>query len=167
MRHAIIENDAPVEYHGKFAVDSEGTQHPLRPMTRKEKLAYGIYEIEHQHDVPLGYIQTGRELVLGNGVVLDQPVCKRKPKSQIIAGIKAEAHRRIVAFVPEWKQRNLLAQATLLIEKGRGNWTTTETAAWEAGEAVWAQVEAIRAASDALEEMEPLPTDFTDDSYWP
>ena len=27
--------------------------------------------------------------------------------------IKAEAHRRIVAIIPEWKQRNLTAQATV------------------------------------------------------
>ena len=81
--------------------------------------------------------------------------------------IKAEAYRRIVAIVPEWRQRNLLAQASLLAEKGRDNWSTAETAAWEAGEAVWSQVAAIRAASDVLEAMEEIPADFTDDSYWP
>lgn len=81
--------------------------------------------------------------------------------------VKAEAHRRIVAICPEWKQRNLTAQATLLAEKGRANWTAEEADRWDAGATLWAQISAIRVASDALEAMTPIPADFADDSYWP
>jgi hypothetical protein len=80
--------------------------------------------------------------------------------------VKAEAQRRIVAFVPEWKQRSLIAQAAILAEKGRANWTADELAAWNAGSAVWGRVAVLRAASDALEAMDPIPADYTDDSYW-
>lgn len=80
--------------------------------------------------------------------------------------IKAEAERRILAILPEWKQRNLTAQAAILAEKGRDNWTDAELIAWTAGEALWAQVAAIRAASDALEAMDPIPDDVTDDAHW-
>lgn len=83
------------------------------------------------------------------------------------AGIKAEAYRRIIAICPEWKQRNLVAQASILAEKGRANWTPEEAAAWAAGEAIWEQIAAIREASDQLEAMDPLPTDFRDEQYWP
>jgi hypothetical protein len=69
--------------------------------------------------------------------------------------------------LPEWKQRNLLAQASILAEKGRENWTPDELAAWDAGAAAWAHVAAIRARSDQLEAMAPLPTDFNDNGYWP
>ena len=82
-------------------------------------------------------------------------------------GVKAEAYRRIVAVIPEWKQRNLTAQATQLLHKGTANWTPEDQAAWDAGNAIWGQVAAIRAASDQIEAMDPIPTDFMDDSYWP
>lgn len=81
--------------------------------------------------------------------------------------VKNEAYRRIVSIVPEWKQRNLTAQAAILADKGRANWTTEELAAWDAGEALWARVAAIRAASNTIEAMDPIPQDFDDDSYWP
>ena len=81
--------------------------------------------------------------------------------------VKDEAYRRIVAIVPEWKQRNLTAQAAILADKGRANWTTDELAAWDAGEALWARVAAIRTASNDIEAMDPIPQDFDDDSYWP
>lgn len=67
--------------------------------------------------------------------------------------VKAEAYRRIVALVPEWKQRNLIAQATQLLKIGPANWTPAQQAAWNAGDALWTQVAAIRAASDANEAL--------------
>lgn len=84
-----------------------------------------------------------------------------------VAAIKQEANRRIVAICPEWKQRNLTAQAAQLAKKGETNWTQAEAGAWTAGEALWAQIAAIRAASDAIEAMEPLPDDITADNLWP
>lgn len=87
-------------------------------------------------------------------------------RAQMIPLVKAEAERRILAIVPAWKQRNLLARATLLAEKGRDTWTDAELAEWTAGEAIWAQVVAIRTASDRIEAMIPIPDDFTADSHW-
>jgi hypothetical protein len=167
MRHAIIQNGTPVIYRGRFAVDDDGIQHPLRGMTRSEKLVHSYYEIEQDLTVPVGHVLTGVELIIGDGVVIEQATYERMSDEQLTAAIKAEAHKRINNLVPEWKQRNLTAQASILAEKGRSNWTAQEMAAWEAGEAIWAQVEAIRAASDAIEAMTPIPTDFVDDQYWP
>lgn len=81
--------------------------------------------------------------------------------------VKDEAYRRIVAICPEWKQRNLTAQASILAEKGRANWTAEELEAWNAGEAIWQSIAAIRAASDQLEAMGPIPDDYMDDKHWP
>lgn len=80
--------------------------------------------------------------------------------------VKREAMRRILAIAPEWKQRNLTAQAAILAKKGEANWTTGEQAAWDAGEALWAHIAAIRAASDVLEALDPIPNDYTADRYW-
>lgn len=90
---------------------------------------------------------------------------ERKGAATVTKQIKAEAHRRILALVPEWRQRNLLAQAVLLSEKGRGTWTTEEQGAWDAGQSLWTQIAMIRAASDALEANPP--DDFLADEHWP
>ena len=80
--------------------------------------------------------------------------------------VRAEAYRRIVEILPEWQQRNLTAQAAVLAEKGRTNWTTEELAAWDAGSALWAQVQGIRNASNTLEAMATIPSDYKEDSHW-
>lgn len=80
--------------------------------------------------------------------------------------VKAEAGRRIIAICPEWKQRNLTAQAAQLAKKGEANWTPEEQAAWDAGEALWNEIAAIRVKSDLLEAMDPIPADFAKDTYW-
>lgn len=113
--------------------------------------------------------------VLKNGVVVEVPDVEvfgtpeqqeaRAAKAHI-AAVKAEAYRRITAICPEWKQRNLTAQASILADKGRDAWTDDETAAWEAGEAIWADIKALRAASDAIEVMDPRPADVTADELW-
>lgn len=81
--------------------------------------------------------------------------------------VKAEAYRRIIEICPEWKQRNLTAQAAQLAKKGEANWTPEEAAAWAAGEAIWNQIAAIRAESDLLEAMDPIPANFYDLPDWP
>ncbi|MCI5078691.1 hypothetical protein [Oricola sp.] len=81
--------------------------------------------------------------------------------------VKAEAMRRILAICPEWKQRNLTAQAVILADKGRANWTAQDLAAWDAGKTIWDRIDAMRTASNALEAMDPIPTDYRDDRYWP
>lgn len=96
----------------------------------------------------------------------DDPIPDTPPPPVPPENVKAEAYRRIVAICPEWKQRNLTAQAVLLVEKGRSNWTAEEQAAWDAGEAIWSQIAAIRAASDVLEALDPIPTDYMDDKHW-
>lgn len=95
---------------------------------------------------------TGQQSLVGDPEPLPGPS---------VGDVKREAERRILAIVPEWKQRNLTAQAAILAKKGEANWTTEEQAAWDAGEAIWTQIAAIRAASDAIEAMDPIPDPVT------
>lgn len=88
------------------------------------------------------------------------------PIAGTVEQVKAEANRRILEIVPEWKQRNLLAQAAQLNRKPVADWTAEEQAAVDAGDAVWAQVQAIRAKSDEIEAMNPIPFNLADDSLW-
>jgi len=63
-----------------------------------------------------------------------------------IAETKAEANRRILAILPEWKQRNYTARAVEKVaagEVGDDEWNAMHTA--------WQQIKAVRVASDAIE----------------
>ena len=92
--------------------------------------------------------------------------------AQIVA-VKTEAGRRIVAIIPEWKQRNLTARAAMLGIKGVSNWTSSEQDEFDAGLLLWGQVDAIRTRSDVIEidlaamTMEQLQTfDAVDELNW-
>jgi len=166
-QHAILQDGVLVEYQGRFAVDNEGIQYPLKPMTPAEKLAFGIYEITDSNIVPTGHRKIGTELVLEGETVIRRPVAEPLEPGELIFAIKTEASRRIVAFCPEWKQRNLTAQAAILAKKGEASWTPEEAAAWAAGEAVWTYIAQVRAASDALEASDPPVYDYDSDEHWP
>jgi hypothetical protein len=75
-------------------------------------------------------------------------------KDKLIAEIKAEAGRRILLIMPEWKQRNLTARGVQLMNIARLNGTLTTGEETEAAaiDAVWeSTVVPIRAHSDQLE----------------
>jgi len=82
--------------------------------------------------------------------------------------IKAEARRRILNAYPEWMQANMTARGVELqdIWRRNGQWTAEEQGEADALAAAWAWIKGIRAKSDALEAMSPIPTDYTADQYW-
>jgi len=82
--------------------------------------------------------------------------------------VKAEAGRRILDICPEWKQRNHIATDLTyakIIQAG-GSLTAEQEESRAAIESVWASVQGIRSKSNEIEEMTPIPQDFTNDSYW-
>lgn len=88
--------------------------------------------------------------------------------------IKAEARRRILAVLPEWKQVNATARMTELLMLGPDQWTPAEQAEADALQALWGWVKTVRARSDQLEaaavgktlaEIEAL--DLFADASWP
>lgn len=81
--------------------------------------------------------------------------------------VKAEARRRILARLPEWKQANLTARGVELLRKGEASWTAQELAEADGIHAVWDWVKSVRLASDAIEATSPIPEDFRADRYWP
>lgn len=109
----------------------------------------------------------GKLISAKTGQVVYDDTADMPPTPTTPQQVKDEAYRRIIAICPEWKQRNLTAQAAILAEKGRANWTADELAAWEAGEAIWSEIAEVRTASDTIEAMDPIPLDYTDDKYWP
>lgn len=90
--------------------------------------------------------------------------------SDKLSGIKDEAERRILAILDKNKQRNLLAHGLeAIFEHGPdpAQWPAADRALQQDTTPKWRQIKAIRAASDALEAMNPIPANYTDDIHWP
>lgn len=100
--------------------------------------------------------------------------------SVIIAGIKAEAARRILARYPDYKQANMLARQGELHRIQTGHMmdaagqmiparalNAAETAELSMIGAAWAWIKSVRATSNTLETATPIPSDYTSDSHWP
>ena len=85
--------------------------------------------------------------VNGNWIVEPTPEPEPEPEPQpfTVNYVKAEAARRIKAFAPLWRQLNAMREG--------------DTALFE-------QIDAIRAASDKLEALDPIPDPATWDG-WP
>lgn len=96
------------------------------------------------------------------------------------AQVKAEASRRILAALPIWKQMNMNARSNELFRIQAGYMRDTDNTfqpargltAEEAAEEValrqaWDWVKAVRAASNTIEAMDPIPQDYAADARWP
>jgi hypothetical protein len=89
---------------------------------------------------------------------------KEEKKSQA----KEEAYRRIIAILPEWKQRNYIAKSVELTEKKSAGITLTseEISILDAMKAMWTTIQQIRSASDNIEtEIDALSTSEALEAY--
>lgn len=160
-------------------LDSLAYQANICSVWSKEELKdHGVYRFE-EPKVPVGKIESGpKEDSVGEFVVTRKAVWVDDPdyvapdhlqnaKDAAKVAIKNEAGRRIIEIVPEWKQRNLTAQAAQLAEKGRDNWTEDELASWNAGFALWGKVAYVRSVSDILEaEVDTMALEDFQDKDW-
>lgn len=94
-------------------------------------------------------LSVGVDKVTATWTVSDLPTADLQVRR--INETKAEAYRRIIEIIPEWKQRNLTARAVELLRVGEANWSQAQADEYAAGEAVWAAVKAVRTSSDTLE----------------
>ena len=74
-------------------------------------------------------------------------------KAEMVALIKAEAERRILARYPEWKQRNMMARLVALANKGRENWNDSDRQEAETAQSAWGWINGVRRHSDTLEDQ--------------
>jgi hypothetical protein len=87
-------------------------------------------------------------------------------RAAMVEGVKREASKRILAIAPEWKQRNMLARSAQFLRIGEANLTQEQRDEVFAIEFIWETIQMIRAKSDLIEAMDPIPPDYTDDKYW-
>ncbi len=98
--------------------------------------------------------------ITNRGVVLYADAAEAQEK--LTPHVKAEAGRRILAIMPEWRQRNVIADLS-------SSNSDTKTAA----ETEWAKVTAIRTKSNEIEasigsmsDEEIVNFDASDDAHW-
>jgi hypothetical protein len=78
--------------------------------------------------------------------------------------IKAEAQKRILAKYPLWKQNSMLADKLSIIQKEVK--TQEDIDALAEIELGLGEIKHIRERSDAIELMDPIPSDYTVEDYW-
>lgn len=94
--------------------------------------------------------------------------------------VKAEARRRINGRFPDWKQSNMIARSAELARIQAGLMrdangalvaaralSADELAEEQAINLAWAWIKAVRAASDSIELINPIPSDYAADARWP
>ena len=103
-----------------------------------------------------------------------EPKLAEAQRAERLAGVRAEAKRRMIVLTGARDAAHLdilisngNREAIRLLRKGAENWTAEEAARAAALEQFDEGIEAIRAASNALEPMDPIPADFTADNHWP
>jgi hypothetical protein len=116
---------------------------------------------------PATEVRTGPEQQITDTAVLQVYTVRAKEQSEVaqmragkVAAVKAEAGRRILVIMPEWKQRNFLALGQEMITDhgpDRTQWPQDMQTLYTAVRAEWEQIKAIRARSDQLEAT--IPTD--------
>lgn len=100
----------------------------------------------------------------------------RKPTEELKSIVKVEAQRRIIALTGASnlnaclvKQMNALMRGTELTNKltSGGVLTAAEDAEADALQAMADKIKAVRAASNTIEALDPIPADFDAAMRWP
>ncbi|KAF0112381.1 MAG: hypothetical protein FD149_2451 [Rhodospirillaceae bacterium] len=159
--HALVLNGHVIQTH-----DFDAEQPPVLVAQK------GVWLPLHLVDAP-EYDARTHDLV--HQEILYETVVERRPiatlrtdaTARLIAAVKADAGRMIVALYPDWKQRNMTARAVALLRKGEANWTAAESAEAAILEAAWAWITAVRTESDAIEaDIAALANDQMDGLTW-
>lgn len=126
--------------------------------------AIGLYRARSPDPVPEGYTGIGMTVQ-----VVDRKVKKVHSLLKTVVTpkqVKAEAQRRIYELAPQHVQANVTARGIELLYKGKDNLTPDEQAEADAGFALFEAVKGLRSASNALEQIDPIPLNYRDDKYW-
>lgn len=101
-------------------------------------------------------------------VVQTWPVTRLPIEAQR-AAVKVECGRRIYTPFPQWKQANMTARAVELQEIRSEDGALSGALADELADlrAAWDWIKSVRLASDAIEALDPIPLNYTDDVHWP
>ena len=115
------------------------------------------------------------ERIVSNGKAVLRWAVARRPLDEQKAAVKAEAQRRIIVLTGKAnlqdcmiKQFNALMRAGQITDKRVNGDSLTAEEELEAASlrALADRVKAIRAISDQIEALDPIPADYADDGRW-
>lgn len=167
-------NDAPCDpYPVPTSISTAGVMNALAKdaWTDADLEAHGL-KVAERFQAPDGKRAIGLERFEegDDGLVRQVLDTEDEPPPVILAEeVKAEARRRIVAILPEHQQNNLLAEGLkAVVEHGAdvSKWPVEVQALVAPGLAAFARIKVIRAKSDEIEAMDPIPLDYADDKFW-
>lgn len=122
----------------------------------------------------LGFVDAPANVTVGWRKDGDNWLEPAPPPGPTTAHVRREAARRMVALLGarDIAHMDILIsngsrEAIRLLRKGGANWTDAEAARAAELEVIDAAIEAIRAASNVIEVMDPIPDDYAADERWP
>ena len=87
-----------------------------------------------------------------------------RPLNELKRLVKAEAQRRILDKYPLWKQNNMIVDKINIL--GKEVKTSEDLQLLDDIEASLQEIKYVREKSDAIEAMQPIPSDYMIEDYW-
>ena len=158
---AIVENGVPAELLFRARSIRIGDTNYARDIfdhpawDEDARRAIGIYPATFVNEAPHRFapetegtrtMELVGETVEVTRVFTDTPLADVKEVLKEEA--RDEASRRIIGIIPEYKRWNLLADGLELLSR-KGSWVPKDQTAWDAGQALWQRVKAVRSAEVA------------------
>ncbi len=154
MKYARVEDNTIVEYR-EFA-EGEIPAHKSH--------IWRIVEDTPPSYNPFYQVFFGPQVVIEADRVRYVYTVEDKDPTELKYLVKAEAQNRILSKYPIWRQSNMLSEKIDLVSKS--SLTEAEQQRLDEINAQFDEIVQIRAFSDALELMTPIPEDYRDNQYW-
>ena len=139
----VIYVETDKQFSNSLSAELEAAGLPAAYGISTRRVVDGVIEKDHPRALNIDVDESRRADVQA---VLDAHIPFFGHADRKIAETKAEANRRILAILPEWKQRNYTARAVEKVAAGE-----VGDDEWNAMNAAWTAIKAIRLASDAIE----------------
>ncbi len=131
------------QFSNRLSAELEAAGLPAAYGISTRRVVDGVIEKGHPRALNIDVDESRRADVQA---VLDAHIPFFGHADRKIAETKAEANRRILAILPEWKQRNYTARAVEMVAAGE-----IGDDEWNAMNAAWTAIKAVRVASDTIE----------------
>ena len=154
--HYTTQNGLITRYTSRFAVDANGTRHPLKALTRAEKAAMGVYEAERvQVEAPSQWHrQTDVDRQLDGDVVKETPVFEPIPTEQIKKRLRRAVDDHVEQTARERDYSSAVSLASYTAST-KPDWAAEAQAFVEWRDAVWEYVYQRLAAVESGEDELP------------
>lgn len=153
-RHALVKDGAIIEYRDYAPLDDQSKLAPGKPRMLP------VVAVNADFD-PVTQVRTGPAIVIESNQVSQVYTVRNKNAGEIaamkaskVAAVKREAERRILAVMPEWRQRNFLALGVEMITTYGADpkgWPEDMQALYAKAKEQWDQIKVLRARSDTKE----------------